>query len=127
MKSIISVKSMSLLLCAGASVAAPPTTPAIVMAETAQFEWDHVAGTHNGDAFDWETVPAEDTTWSHPPGNAANPALPHRPANRTAHRAELKKTPLSAVPEPSIASMLLVGLIVLTLAGQSHKDEKFSS
>jgi len=127
MKSIISVTSMSLLLCAGASFAAPHTTPAAVVAETAQFEWDHVAGTHNGDAFDWETVPADDSTWSHPPGAAANQALPQRPPNRTTPRAELKKTPLSAVPEPSIASMLLVGLIVLTLAGQSQKDEKFSS
>lgn len=127
MKSIISVTSMSLVLCAGASVAAPHTPPAIVVAETAQFEWDRVAGTGNGDAFEWESVPADDTTWAHRADAITNPAARQRPAYRTAPRAELKKTPLSAVPEPSIASMLLVGLIVLTLAGQSQKDEKFSS
>jgi hypothetical protein len=127
MKSIIIATSLSLLLYAGAGVAAPHTTPATVVAETTQFEWDQVSGNGNGAVLDWEAVPADNTTWSRPADTAANTATRHRPANRTEPRAELKKPPLSAVPEPSIASMLLVGLVVLTLAGQSQKDEKFSS
>lgn len=131
MKSIIIATSVSLsvslLFYAGASVAAPHTTPAMIVAETTQFEWDQVSGNSNGDALDWEAMPAENTNWWHPADTAANPALRQRPANRADPRAEMKKPPLSAVPEPSIASMLLVGLVVLTLAGQSPKDEKFSS
>jgi len=130
MKSIIiatSVSLSSLLFHAGAGVAAPAAPPAVGAAETAQFEWDRLSGKNSGDAVDWEAVPAQNITWSRPADTAANPALRRRPANRSGPRAELKKPPLSAVPEPSIASMLLVGLVVLTLAGQSHRDEKFSS
>lgn len=119
MNALIITTSACLLLCNGAAGAATPAAVAV------QYEWEH-----NGDnRLDWEAIPPDSTAWYKPrpdtPAAARHQAEP--PARRPGPRAELKKAPLSPVPEPGVASMLLVGLVILMLAGRVPRAEKFSA
>ncbi|WP_295990071.1 hypothetical protein [Rugamonas sp.] len=121
MKSIIITTSTFLLLSSGVAVAAPHHATVTIAAGNAQFEWDR----NDDSRLDWEAVPPENTVWYNPaPAIAGRPSV-YLQVRGAAARAEMKKAPLSPVPEPGVTAMLLVGFIILMLAGRVPRDEKF--